>query len=478
MKKFTTLLLIILIFPFSFVFSGCSAESSVFVTDIVQTEVVGNNKTYTIYYSDGSTSLITVENGTNGIDGDDFTIEMLKEYSIEKGYTDFDKFLKDYFSFTYENNDIQKATNLAIQSAVTIWSEFPVSTYRGKTVDTSRGAGVIYKMDEDLENGYSYIITNYHVVYYTKSNTLNSIARKIIIYQYGGNEKATLTNTKDSFGYPEITYGEGAVEVDYVGGSMLYDLAVLKVKTSKLLEINDHTKPVSIASEYNIGETAIAIGNPEGEGFSVTSGIVSVLSEEIEMTGADDITPCTFRVMRIDTAVNGGNSGGGLFNNKGEWIGIVNAKAVSSDIDNIAYAIPFDNAIAVVENLLFYHNKGKDPAQVKNLVLNIEYSIVNNHAVYNPTTNTTTLYDDIKVETVALNGIGHLIGLQAGDIINKITINDVEHTLNRSYEFSDLLLTIRPGDRFIIEVTRNNITKELGIATEPGVLETYLTIVA
>ena len=209
------------------------------------------------------------------------------------------------------------------------------------------------------------------MVYYTGTTTADKLAKKINIFQYGGAEYATPSGTYDSDGYPEIVYGEGSIEVDFIGGALNYDLAVLKVKTSKLLEVNEHAKPVTIADGYNLGETAIAIGNPEGEGFSVTSGIVSVLSEEIEMTGADDRTSCEFRVMRIDTAVNGGNSGGGLFNNKGEWIGIVNAKAVSSDIDNIAYTLPVDNITKVANNILHYYELTGDIAQVKKLVLDM-----------------------------------------------------------------------------------------------------------
>ena len=104
----------------------------------------------------------------------------------------------------------------------------------------------------------------------------------------------------------------------------------------------------------NVGESAIAIGNPEGNGFSTSLGIVSVDSEYIEMTGADGVTNVEFRVMRIDTAVNGGNSGGGLFNSKGELIGIVNAKIQSTTVENIAYAIPSNLAAAVADNIIYH----------------------------------------------------------------------------------------------------------------------------
>ena len=62
-----------------------------------------------------------------------------------------------------------------------------------------------------------------------------------------------------------------------------------------------------------VGDSAIAIGNAQGYGVSASCGIVSVDSEYITMTAADGRTSVSFRVFRVDTAVNSGNSGGGLF---------------------------------------------------------------------------------------------------------------------------------------------------------------------
>ena len=477
MKNFKYLLLLLCLIPCAFLLSACSFLTSeqVYVKDIVKTEVIGNTATYTIYYSNGKTSLLTIDKAKDGVDGDDFTLEMLQEYSIQKGYTDFDEFLKDYLSISYEKDNVQNATNVAIQSAVTIWCEFPVKDfYNNKSTSLACGAGVIYEMEKGSE--YSYLLTNYHVVYYADCATPNHIAKRITIFQYGGAE-SVYDAGKTLDGYPTYSYGHGAIEAEYVGGSLNYDLAVLKVKTADLLNYNKYAKAVNIADEYNLGESAIAIGNPECEGFSVTSGIISVVSEDIEMTGADDVTKCQFRVMRIDTAVNGGNSGGGLFNMYGELIGIVNAKAVSSDIDNIAYALPVDNVTKVVENLIYYYEQSGNTSQVKKLVLDIQYTTENSHAVYNPTTNRTTIVDELHVAKVTIGGVGHLIGLQEGDIVKSMSINNTSHNITRSYQLADLLLTIRAGDKIILTVNRNNITKELGIVGNIGILQSQLKII-
>ena len=236
-------------------------------------------------------------------------------------------------------------------------------------------------------------------------------------------------------------------------------------------------KAVTLADDYYLGETAIAIGNPECEGFSVTSGIISVVSEEIEILAADEETECAYRVMRIDTAVNGGNSGGGLFNTNGELIGIVNAKAVSNDIDNIAYAIPVDNVSKVVDNLIYYYEELQATSKVRRLYLNCDYTVENSHAVYNPTTQKTTIVDEFKVKSVTFGGVGHSIGLQAGDIIKSISINGVSQNITRAYQVPELMLTIRAGDKFILTVNRGGITKELGITSNDGVLISQLQIV-
>ena len=485
MKHLKKLLIILYILPCLFIFNACSLleEEKVYITNIAQTDVVGNIATYTIYYSDGSTSLFTVTNGKDGEDGEDgedaefLSIQSIKDYCDENNLN-FEEFLAEYLTINQINNNIQidstqsvqEATNVAIQSAVTVWCEFPEKDYyNNKKTSLACGAGVVYKM----ESQYSYIATNYHVVYYPDCETTNNIANKITIFQYGGDE-TVYKNGTDANGYPTYSYGNGAITAEYIGGSLNFDLAVLKVKTSDLLSFNEHASAVKLANDYCLGETAIAIGNPECEGFSVTSGIISVVSETIDMTGADEKTKCSFRVMRIDTAVNGGNSGGGLFNMKGELIGIVNAKSVSSDIDNIAYALPVDNVYKVLDNLIYYNKNFSAESCVKKLVLNIEYTSENSHAVYDATTNRTTVVDELNVETVTPGGVGYIIGLKVDDVITAITINGVKHEITRSYQLSEWLLTIRAGDKFILTVERGNETHELGITNSIGVLETQL----
>jgi len=474
MKNLKKILLLILIIPCIFMLNACSflKESEIYVTNIMQGETVDGVTTYTVFYSNGKTSMFSVNNGKDGIDGSALTIESIQQY-CEANKIDFKSFLKEYLTIVQENKTVKDATNLAIQSAVTIWCEFPFSDFYTKDNKIACGAGVIYKMEDEV----SYILTNYHVVYYYGCDTEDFFAKKITLFQYGTSEAVYETEQTDEQGYPKYLYGYGAVDAEYVGGSMQYDLALLKVNTADLLEFNPNAKAVTISQNgYNLGETAIAIGNPECGGFSVTNGIISVVSEEITMKGADDIHTFDFRVMRIDTAINGGNSGGGLFNINGELIGIVNARAVSSSIDNIAFALPLDNVVAVAENILYYYTQNPTThSKVKMLNLGITYSSDNNHAIYDAITNEITLVEDVVVETLSL-GFASNLHIYVGDIIKTITINGVDHEITKAYQVEDLMLTIRADDKVVITIKRGNFTQEFGSKTQ-GIDEKYITAV-
>lgn len=475
MKNFKKFILVILILPCIFLFNACSffGSTKVYVTDIKQTSQIGETTTYTVYYSDGSHSVFTVQNGADGDDGDDLTIESIKAY-CEANELDFDSFLKQYLTVVQENKSIKDATSIAIQSAVTVWCEVPTSNYYNiKDKELACGAGVIYKMEAE----YSYIITNYHVVYNTLSDFSNKIASTIHIFQYGTSEEVYKTNQTDSNGYPLLSYGDGAVYAEYVGGSLTNDIAVLKVSTDDLLTYNENAKPVTIAEDYSLGETAIAIGNPACEGFSVTSGVVSVISEELNMTGADEATSCTFRVMRIDTAINGGNSGGGLFNINGELIGIVNARVVSVEYENMAYALPIDHVSKIADNLIYYYESEQTPSNVKALTLNIGLTSKNSRAVYNSTENETTLQEDVVITSISV-GVGNDMDLKIGDIIKSISINGTKYDITQAYQVDDVLLNVREGDKLLITVTRNKITTYCALAEDAGISSSQLIEIA
>ena len=131
-----------------------------------------------------------------------------------------------------------------------------------------------------------------------------------------------------------------------VGSDEASDLAVLKITPDEALTYVEQ----GWSSDLVAGEAVVAIGNPLGTlGGSVTTGIISATERNITM---DDGTEMT--LIQTDTAINSGNSGGGLFNLAGELIGIVNAKYSASGVEGLAFAIPIDSAYVVQVDLMKY----------------------------------------------------------------------------------------------------------------------------
>ncbi len=240
------------------------------------------------------------------------------------GYTGtFMEFLRE---IEYTVSDDTAAIHSALTSAVCIESVFGT----GSSASYSLGAGVIYSLNKS--KGDAYIVTNYHVVYGKNRSGKYGLANEIEVYLYGGYVSSR------------------AVTATFYGGEMNYDIAVLKVSSSSVLR-NSYAAAAKIEHEkVTTGERVYAIGNPNGEGFSVTGGVVSVPYETIDVMSADDTHLIELPEIRIDANINHGNSGGGLFNANGELVGIVNARGESEDF--LGYAIPMETVSEVLARVM------------------------------------------------------------------------------------------------------------------------------
>jgi serine protease Do len=159
-----------------------------------------------------------------------------------------------------------------------------------------------------------YIVTNYHVV---------ADADKIMV------------NLHDDEKY--------AAEV--VGSDIRSDIAVLKIKTNKDLPF----VKFGDSDTARVGDIVIAIGNPFGLGGSVTSGVISAHARDIDTDSIVD------NFIQTDAPINRGNSGGPMFNNKGEVIGINTAIAsLTGGSIGIGFAVPSSFAEHIVEQIIKY----------------------------------------------------------------------------------------------------------------------------
>ncbi len=178
----------------------------------------------------------------------------------------------------------------------------------------SEGSGIIINNDGN-------IMTNYHVVQYADPKA-------------GGSNKVLLE---------VFLPDKRQAEAKFIGGDSKTDLAVIKIDLKNL--------PVATlgdSSKLEVGELAVAIGNPLGMEFagSVTVGVISALNRTVD-TGDK-----TLNLIQTDAAINPGNSGGALVNSQGQVIGINTIKISDSGVEGLGFAIPVNDAKPIVNQLI------------------------------------------------------------------------------------------------------------------------------
>lgn len=414
--------------------------------------------------------------GANGENAASPSINEIYAAWIEAGNSgSFNEFLKEYLSSSSvgENNDTDIiAQNLlsvvSIYTAFDYQLEYQSGYYAEEILDyksTSAGSGVVYWLDKEHGNGY--VVTNFHVVYAAGSLDEGCISDEIYLYPYGGHQsfastgkkEITVNGQKKSY-ITGVTGGEGGIPAKYVGGSMTYDVAILEISGSDVVR-NSLMQAAKIGDSdtLTVGEKVHAIGNAEGEGISVTSGMLSVTSEYISMKGADEKTDIDFRVMRTDAAINHGNSGGALFDSKGYLIGVPNAKNVEKEVENIGYALPINQVVSVIENIT-ENGVGK----VVRAKLGIRVKIAGSNAVFEEGTNRLTIVEKIVVDSVESGSAAAVHGLQVGDVIKGIRLESGEVLFDRMYQSVDYMLNVRKGDKVTYVIERYGEKKEISFS--------------
>ncbi len=213
-------------------------------------------------------------------------------------------------SATHRMTPIVRAVQHAKQSCVNIHSEKRAkssevlfSAGRDKKVN-GMGTGII--VDER-----GYIVTNYHVVQDVEAL------------------RVTLCDG-------------GAFDARVVSYDSREDLAIIKIDSPRPLSV----MPFGTSSDLMLGEDVLAIGNAFGYEHTVTRGIISALSRDVEVN--EDVS--YKNLIQIDAAINPGNSGGPLLNQDGEVIGI--NVAIRAGAQKIGFAIPIDDARVIIARLL------------------------------------------------------------------------------------------------------------------------------
>ena len=265
------------------------------------------------------------------------------------------------------------------------------------------GSGVIISSD-------GYIVTNHHVI---------ETAEDIQI----------TTNNNQSY------------DAKIIGSDEQNDIALLKIETNDEL-------PYAVFGDSDttqIGEWVLAVGNPFNLTSTVTAGIISAKSRNLDPTGRT-----TQSYIQTDAAVNPGNSGGALINNKGELIGINTAiQTQTGSYVGYSFAVPSNIAKKVIEDILEYGN-------VQYGFLGVTGTSLNSFRAKE--------LDVLDTEGFFISGIdkesgANSAGMKIGDIIKDIDGIKIS-------KFSDLkgyLNTKRPNDIVEVNLKRDNQSKKVKV---------------
>lgn len=293
------------------------------------------------------------------------------------------------------------AANLG--AAVGVNGDVTTNVYGYTVRNAVSGSGFVVSSNSDC----SYIVTNYHVI--------NNVEDIKVFFANGDSYDATL-----------------------VGGEEDNDIAVLRIEVGNL-----QTVTLGNSDALNVGENVYAIGNPLGElTFTFTGGLVSAKDRSVTMSDGT-----VMNMLQTDTAINSGNSGGPLFNQYGEVIGIVSAKLSSSSsseatVEGLGFAIPINDVANMITSIIENgYVTGKPNVGI------LMGDISSSAQRYGVPAGAEVLA--ILDGSCADNG-----GLQVGDIIT--AVNDT--TISSSEELKNLVSDYQAGDSVTFSIYRDGET--------------------
>lgn len=301
----------------------------------------------------------------------------------------------------------------------------------GAQVSSGAGSGVIISED-------GYILTCAHVV---------SGADSILVTDYDGNE----------------------YQAQLVGIYENGDIAVIKIEADGL-----HAAVLGDSDQVQLAETVYAVGNPGGTlGGTITDGIISATERTITVSldssqnygFASMSNTISLDVLQTSTAVSPGNSGGGLFNSRGELIGIVNAKSSGESQEGIGFAIPINTAQEIAESLInngYYTGETRTESE-NDAVMNITVSEVGSQVAQLSGAEAGLYVQEVQ-EGGASDGL-----LEVNDRI--ISVKD--KMIKTTKQLSNVLAKCQPGETVSVSVERGGrmITVDITLAQNHNLAE-------
>lgn len=275
---------------------------------------------------------------------------------------------------------------------------------RARTV----GSGVLITAD-------GYILTNNHVI-------------------EGAVEKGLRVVLSDKREYP----------AKVVGVDSSTDLAVIKINGTDLPKVT-----VGDSETLDVGEWVLAIGNPFRLRSTVTAGIVSALSRDVQIIN-DQMRIESF--IQTDAAINRGNSGGALVNTSGQLIGINTAIASQTGTyQGYGFAVPSNLAIKVAEDLIEY-------GRVRRALLGVTIAGIDYNRAVEKGMETVR---GVEILNVSENGAAFESGVRSGDVV--LRVNGVE--VNEANQLQQQVAVLSPGETVTLTILRDGeiIDKEVAL---------------
>jgi len=270
----------------------------------------------------------------------------------------------------------------------------------------------------------------------------------------------------------ELRNGETAV-AQLVGSYTDGDIAVIKIEKTGLLAAE-----IADSDQILQGETCYAVGNPEGRfSGSISDGIISALDRTINVSveesnqnnrgnslydmfyGGGYTTTRTIQlnVLQMTAAVSPGNSGGALFNDRGQLIGIVSAKSAATDSEGLGFAIPSNNAMEIASQLIAtgvyvpeganqpQNNEGGVTQTTNKAILGITVQTIDPQTAYQYNMMPGVYVSDITIQSTKD------AGLQVGDRI--LSVDEVAVSI--ATDVTGYLADKNPGDTVKLTVARD-----------------------
>ena len=253
---------------------------------------------------------------------------------------------------------------------------------------------------------------------------------------------ATCAHVVDGASSIKVTLNDDtSYDATIVGSDSRNDLAIIKIDAENLVaaEIGD-------SNMLTVGEDVIAIGNPLGElRGTATSGIISALRRPVVIDSVE------MELVQTDAAISPGNSGGGLFNASGKLIGIVNAKASGNNAEGLGFAIPINDVLSEINDLLHYgYITGRAYLGVytQNVSLRSDYGYWLSNSVY-----------CVQITDVVAGGAAEKAGLKTGDLI--LAIDDKNVSSND--DLADAIAGYNAGDSAVLTIQRDGQKQSVSV---------------